>query len=106
MKIKFEKSCRYAQPDAPHLPIIEFVEGSIVDVVAKLAESIIGNEHGFAVPDDTSERTVIEPKSKEEGVEVESKDDASMITSDEGEDASSVSEAPRKRRGRPPKNPQ
>jgi len=104
MKVKIIKSCRYAQPDTPHLPIIDFVEGSIVDVVAKLAESIIGNEHGFAVPDDTSERAVIEPKSKEQGVEVESKDEASMITSDE--DDSSVSEAPRKRRGRPPKNPQ
>jgi len=99
MKVKIKKSCRYAHPTGPHMPQLEFIAGQIVDVIEKLALSIIGNKHGLEVPSDTPEKKVVEPESKDENVPVESKDDLS----DDGEE-SGAEDAPRKR-GRPRKNP-
>ena len=76
MKVKMNGSHRYADPAGPHLPIIDFIDGTVVDVDAKLAESIISNGHGETVLDDVSETAVVEPESKDDGVVVESKDAA------------------------------
>ncbi len=75
MKVKITASFRYADPGGPHLPQIDFVEGSVVAVSHELGTSLISNDHGIAVDDDVSEIVVIQPDSKEEGLKIESKDD-------------------------------
>ncbi|MEE9223040.1 MAG: terminase small subunit [Nitrosomonadaceae bacterium] len=75
MKVKITESFRYADPGGPHLPQIDFVEGSVVAVTAQLGASVISNGHGVAVDDDVPETLVIQPDSKEEGLKIQSKDD-------------------------------
>ena len=75
MKVKIKQSFRYADPGGPHLPQIDFVEGSVVAVSAQLGASVIANGHGVAVADDVPETVVLKPDSKEEGLKIESKDD-------------------------------
>lgn len=100
MQVKMTRSCRYADPGGPHLPQIDFVEGTVVDVSDALAASIIKNKHGKAVVDDVPES--VEPESKDEGVTVESKDDAGLDGAETVEPESKDEKQP-KRRGRPPK---
>ncbi len=76
MKVEITKSFRYADPGGPHLPQIDFVEGSVVAVSDEIGASLISNDHGIAVDDDVPETVVVKPESKEAGLVVESKDEA------------------------------
>lgn len=75
MRVKIEKSCRYANPGGPHLPQIDFIAGMEVDVSEELGADLVSNKHGYALDADVPETPVIEPESKEEGVVVESKEE-------------------------------
>lgn len=79
MFVKIKESRRYADPGGPHLPQIDFVEGTTVEVCEPLGRSVIANGDGVEVQDNATERAVVQPESKDEGVVVESKDE---ITTD------------------------
>ncbi len=83
MKVKITESQRYADPGGPHLPQIDFVEGTTVDVCEELYDSLIFNSHGVAVDEDVPEIPAVEPESKENGLGVDSKDDESDDESDD-----------------------
>ena len=76
MFVKIKKSCRYADPGGPHLPQIDFVEGSTVEICESLGRSVIANGDGEESVDNSHQRAVVEPESKDEGLTVESKDEA------------------------------
>ncbi len=76
MQVKMTSSCRYADPSGPHLPQIDFVEASVVTVSEVLGESILSNGHGTIVANGAPETAVVEPESKDDGLEIESKDEA------------------------------
>lgn len=75
MLVKIKKSRRYADPGGPHFPQIDFVEGTTVDVCEPLGRSVIANGDGIEVQDNSIQRAVVEPESKDEGVVAESKDE-------------------------------
>ncbi len=77
MKVEITETFRYADPGGPHLPQIDFVEGSVVDVSNEIGASLISNGHGVAVGEDVPETPMVEPESKENGLGVDSKDDES-----------------------------
>lgn len=75
MEIKIKKTQRYAHPGGPHLPQIDFVEGSVVEVCESLGRSVIANGDGVEIQDNAIQRAVVHPESKDEEVVAESKDD-------------------------------
>ena len=75
-RIKADKTIPYAHHRAPHLPHVQLVEGEEIDVDDAMADSIIANEHGHLV-DSVSENVetkVVEPESKEQGMNVDDKE--------------------------------
>ncbi len=75
MKIRIAKAVRYPDPGGPHLPMFNFVMGELVDVSDVLGELILSRKHGILVVEDAIENKIVEPSSKDEGVNVELKDD-------------------------------
>ena len=76
MFVKIKKSRRYADPGGPHLPQIDFVEGAVVEVSDAMGRSVIANGDGEESVDNSRQRAVVQPESKDEGVVSESKDES------------------------------
>ncbi len=74
MKIRMTKTVCYPDPGGPHLPMFNFVMAELVDVSDVLGELILSRKHGILVVEDAIENKIVEPSSKDEGVNVESKD--------------------------------
>lgn len=75
MKIRMAKTVCYPDPRGVHFPMFDFVGGEIVDVSDVLGELILRNKHGILVVENAKENKIVEPSSKDEGVNVELKDD-------------------------------
>lgn len=75
MKIRMSKAVRYPDPGGPHLPMFNFVMGELVDVSDVLGELILSRKHGILVVEDVVENKIVEPLSKEAGLDIELKDD-------------------------------
>jgi len=75
-RIKATKTIPYAHDGAPHLDHVNLVEGEEIEVTDSMALSIIANEHGHLADSvaDTVENKVVEPESKEKGLDVDDKE--------------------------------
>lgn len=83
MFVKIKKSRRYADPGGPHLPQIDFVEGSVVEVCDPLGQSVIANGDGVEARDNSPQSSVVQPESKDDGLVTESKDEVVVEPKDE-----------------------